>query len=487
MDLLKEEEEEESKVIVRRCKLKRPSLTVMMVCLCFCLIVVLCVFSFAGITHTVEVRRDKGTKITFSTKTPYKFEENLSTRVEKPKGCQASQINMVFRHGTRYPSANDVKKIDRMLDSMRNYSNNKEVKEQLALYGIELVNPYQIDVEKELVAVGDLEMYNIGLRYQKRFPELFNGTFRPSDFRFTSTCKARSSQSASGFAMGFLESHGPIGNGKYQPIPLAISPCKSDDILRFFDMCPKYEKDVAENSTALIEMMKFLNGSEIAQVVKKIKKRLKIDQEGLIQQDVMMMYLMCAFGIGISNKEINAGWCRLFDQEDFDVFEYLLDLKSYYKRSSAFKITYESSCPLLRAILKSMQAKAGRKVTFKKFIGIFRSSHAETLIPLYALMGLLVDKRRLTASNYQEMKNREFKGAKIAPFAGNLAIVLYDCKDGAKKVQVYSNEKLIKLPCCESKIDCPFEVFEKCYQKVSDDCNLKMMCSLNSTLHRDEL
>ena len=486
MDFVREEEEAKTHKRHRICR--RPSVTVVMVAVSFCLIVILCAFSFADLGNSSKMKRDDG-GVTFSTKTPYKFEENLSTEVQRPEGCLATQINMVFRHGTRYPSGKDIKKIEKMLNVMRTFTANKQFKEQLSRLGIALVNPYPIELEKELADVGDLEMYNIGKRFQKRFPELFNGTLRTSDFRFTSTCKSRSSQSTSAFAMGFLEGHGQIGKAKYQPIPLAMSPCNNDDILRFFDMCEKYEKDVADNETAMIEMEKFLNGTEVAKVIEKVKRRLKLDEkkENLAPEDVKMMYLMCAFGVGLSNGDIHKGWCSLFDRSDFDVMEYLLDLKSYYKRSSAYKITYESSCPLLRAILYSMQAKLGRGKALRKYIGIFRSSHAETLIPLYALMGLLVDKRHLMANNYEEMKNREFKGARIAPFAGNLAVVLYKCKNETSKVQLYNNEKLIKFPCCKSEIDCPFEIFEKCYQQISDNCNLKTMCSVNSTLHKDEL
>ena len=485
MDFIKEEEE--VKGIKRRFIFKRPSLTAIMVALSFCLIVLLCAFSFSSLGRASTVEDNAKATKTFSTKTPYKYEEYLSTEVSRPEGCLASQINMVFRHGTRYPSSNDIRKVDKMLKTLEGYSADVDFKKQLSRLGIQLVNPYEEKIEKELAVVGDRELYGIGLRFQKRFPELFDERFVCSDFRFTSTCKARSSQSASAFAMGFLEGHGTVGEAKYQPIPLVMKPCDNDTVLRFFDMCEKYEKNVAENDSTVMEMEKFLGGPEVAKVVEKVTSRLKLGGKKLTPEDVKMMYLLCAFGVAIDNKGFDEGWCSLFDLDDFDVMEYSLDLKSYYKRSSAYKITYQSSCPLLRAILQSMQAKAGRNVTFKKFTGVFRSSHAETLMPLYALMGLLVDKRHLMANNYEEMKNRQFRGAKIAPFAGNLAMVLYGCKNGKNKVQLYSNEKLIKLPCCQSKIDCPFEVFENCYKTVSDDCNLKSMCSVNNTLHRDEL
>ena len=483
-------EELETKIQRRRCALKRPSITVIMVVVCFCLVVILCTLSFSGLgTSSQVLKRDSTQRVAFSTKTPYKFEENLSTKIHRPEGCVASQLNMVIRHGTRYPSANDIIKIDKMLDKMKGFTSDKEFVTQLSRLGIALVNPYSVAEEKELAVVGDLEMYNIGSRFRQRLPELFTGTFKMTDFKFRSTCKPRCSQSASAFAMGFLEGYGPIGRDKYQPIPLEMKPCKEDKTLRFFDMCGKYEKDVVDNKTAMIEVDKFLNGSEVANVVQKVRRKLKLDgkSESLAPGDVKMMFLLCAFAVGISNTGIDKEWCGLFDHEDFSVMEYLLDLKSYYKRSSAFNITYESSCPLLRAMLYSMQAKIDKNMTSKSFAGIIRSAHGETLIPLYALMDLFVDKKHLMADNYEEMRSRQFRGARIAPFAGNIAIVLYNCKNHTNKVQLYSNERLIRFPCCKSEVDCDFETFYKCYEKVSVGCNLKTICSTNSTQLHDEL
>ena len=486
MDFMKEGLD--AKTEDRRFACKRPTITVMMVCISFCLIVVLCAVSFSNLgTASFTPTLNVGQKLGFSTKTPYKFEENLSTEIHRPEGCVAAQLNMVFRHGTRYPSAKDIGKIDKMLDTMKGFAKDKEFKAQLARLGIDLVNPYSLVEEKELATVGDLEAYNIGKRFRLRFPELFDKKFRAFDFKFVSTCKSRCSQSASAFAMGFLQGHGPIGQEKYQPAALEMKPCNQDKDLRFFDMCEKYIEDVADNETAMIEVEKFLNGSEVASVIEKVKGKLKLEAKQLPAEEVRTMYLMCAFGVGLYNARIDKGWCSLFDHDDFDVMEYLLDLKSYYKRSLAFNITYRSSCPLLRTILYSLQAKVDKNMTSKAFLGIFRSAHAETLIPLYALMGLLVDKRRLEADNYKEMKNREFRGARIAPFAGNLATVLYSCKNGTNKVQLYSNEKLIKFPCCNSEIDCNFATFEQCYQQISVGCNLKEMCKENTTRLHDEL
>ncbi len=427
----------------------------------------------------------------FSTKSAYRFVENLNMSIERPEGCHAVHLNMVFRHGTRYPSTNDVKRINAMLSKVQETMNkNEEVKLQVERkLGLQLEFPFDASTDKLLTKVGDEELYKLGQRFQNRFPELFQKSFSVNELKFTSTCKERSSRSAHAFQIGFLEGHGTLGKCKIQPAPIQIMPCENDEILRYFDLCEKYQKHVENNDASSKEMNKFLEGLEVTNVVRKVKKRLKLEKDHtLTSNHILSMYLYCAYSIGILNQSINNGWCQLFDENDLNVMEYVLDLKAFYKRSAAFKITYESSCPLLRDILHSIQAKARRKVNHKSLKGIFRSSHAETLIPLYALMGLHLDKEHLKANNFNEMEQRQFRGSSLAPFTGNLAFVLYECQQNEYKIQFYSNERLIKIPCCKSKVDCPFEMFESCYQKISDNCDLNEMCkTVNETVRHKEL
>ena len=156
-------------------------------------------------------------------------------------------------------------------------------------------------------------------------------------------------------------------------------------------------------------------------------------------------------------------------------------MDDYYTKSNAYKITYESSCPLLRDILKSLQAKAGRNVSYEKYSALFRSGHSDTLIPFYALLGIYTNKIPLLSTNYIENKNRTFRVGCLCPFSGNLYFVLYKKDDGNNpisdyKIQLYVNERLTKIPGCKSSSDCDFSEFEKQYQSIVDNCDYKNMC-----------
>ena len=437
-----------------------------------------------------EVKEKSLDDVSFSSKSAYKFLANygdLKTS-SKPKNCKAIQLNMVFRHGTRYPSAKDIKKFNKVLELLNSrMERNQELTRVIAKINVSLANHYATK-DKELTAIGDRELFMLARNFSEKFPELFEEPYSIDDFRFTSTCKSRSSRSVTAFAMGLWEGKGHLGKGKQQPIAVEMSPCDKDSILRYFDMCTKYVKHVSNNDTALHEMNKFLHGPEMQSVVENIQSKLGLINDSEINpKTVQTLYLMCAYDTAIFDTPLDSGWCSLFDKSDFDILEYLLDLKSYYKRSTGYRITYESSCPLLKDVLHSIQARANRDVNYPSLRGIFRSSHAETIIPLYALMDLLVNKEPLKANNYNVMKDRPFKAAKIAPFAGNIGFVLYKCQDSSYKVQVYGNEKLIKLPCCETAVDCLLEVFEECYSKIVHMCDLDKMCAISEKKSHTEL
>jgi len=161
--------------------------------------------------------------------------------------------------------------------------------------------------------------------------------------------------------------------------------------------------------------------------------------------------------------------------------EYLLELKHFYKRSAGYKITYASSCPLLRDIVDTLKPVVAN--ASQSFCGVFRSAHAETVIPLHALLGINLDAEPPTAANFQEMSGRKFRSGCISPFSGNINFVLYSCEEGGFKIQTYVNERLVKIPCCESEVDCPFEDFLACYENIVQTCDFDEMCNIS----RDEL
>lgn len=412
----------------------------------------------------------------FSTKTPYIFIGDVDEDIIKPNpSCQPIQINMLHRHGHRYPSITDIKRMDIMSKKL-NTVNRDVLLDVLKIEELPWKFPFKLAQDKLLTEIGQIELYYVGKQVKKRFPGLFNKTYSPLTYKFQSTCALRSSQSSNALAAGLFEGNGTLGKTKYQPIAITTLPCDNDPILRFIDICKKYIQKASNVKVWEKETYDFQHGDEVNEVLSKVTKKLTMRKSALNTEDLKQIFLACSYELTMLHGTLSKGICSLFDKEDFVVMEYLYDLKQYYKRSAGHPLNYEIACTLLSDIYNSLKEAVDDEED--AYSGIFRSGHAETILPIVTLLGVYLDDIKLTAENFKYMKFRKFRPACIAPFAGNLYFILYKCKDKQYKIQFYLNEKLVKLPCCEGMSDCDFEDFLKCYKDIVDECDLKKTCAV---------
>ena len=71
---------------------------------------------------------------------------------------------------------------------------------------------------------------------------------------------------------------------------------------------------------------------------------------------------MCSYEVDLFNGTLATGLCSLFDVEGRRILDFWSDLKNYCKQSAGHKITYESSCALLRDFyntIKEVRDKPG--------------------------------------------------------------------------------------------------------------------------------
>lgn len=426
------------------------------------------------------------TRRNFATKSRYPF-YSKSEDFGTPRNCKPLHINMVFRHGTRYPSTKDIEGMNKLeVDIERLFNKDDPVKyRELTL---PWTNRFKNGPDKMLSRKGEEEMYNIAKRLLERFPTLFNRVYFGEKHHFVSTATPRTIRSASAFAFGLFEGKGHLGPSNFQPVSM-VTTNLTEPVLRFFDVCPVYQEKVMENrKVPLMELHKFQRGPEMVQVKKAIADRLNVSGSFNITADhIRDMFLSCAYELAIYGE---GEWCSIFEEDDLDIVEYLYDIKNYWKRGYGYEINYIMSCLLLKNLTGSVRevAKAVENShphthtddhTNDHTHAIFHFSHAETLIPLLCIMGLFNDTEPLLASNYDSQKNRLFKTSKMAPFSGNVAVVLYSCNENPKNqsVQVLVNEKVAALPCCGLKDLCPLQDFLACFGDIDQWCDFSKICS----------
>ena len=428
-------------------------------------------FILSMLFHVQEARLSKYYR--FGTKTAYHSDATANQTI--PEGYRPVHLNMVLRHGSRYPSKGDIRKSSNLLTELKNALSTDVFPYKNVTISFSTPPEWQDAEPKELSSTGEREQYEIALRFRSRFADVFNKKYWNKYYKFVSSDRPRTARSAMTFAYGLFQDKGNLGSSNFQPVAITFSGDKdSDKLLLPYDACPRYATDVLDKG--LEEVEKFIEGPEIKSLTKRLEERLRITGNlSLTFDQVENIFRLCAFGLMNRN---DSSWCSLLDEEDFKVLEYQGDLKNYYEHSYGNKLSYEIICPLLSDITQNLRDFATNNSEFR---GVFRFTSSGTVISLLTMLGVFQNTTHLRADNYQQNDKRTFKSNKV-PMSANVAVVLYTCnstkKAGKDKVQVFVNEEPVAVPCCDGKITCELDKFLSCFMKTVDSCDFDEMCSL---------
>ena len=115
------------------------------------------------------------------------------------------------------------------------------------------------------------------------------------------------------------------------------------------------------------------------------------------------------------------GWIfdEYMDESDGPTFAYLLDVEDYYEKGPAIEgqtVSYDNFEPLLDHMLAGVRERAEGGDTAAEF----RFGHAETIIPLAALLKLPGSEKGVPANQVMDYSNSSWRGDKVAPMGANI-------------------------------------------------------------------
>ncbi|GAN00676.1 multiple inositol polyphosphate phosphatase 1-like isoform 2 [Mucor ambiguus] len=395
----------------------------------------------------------------------YKFDD--STPDYTIDGYTLEQIQLVIRHGTRYPVISGMESINNALFTL-NQSSNWDLVGWLNGYK----NEYLFSRTGQLDVNGQQEEYLIGRRFAKTYPQ-FTRSLIDSDFtissqwlRVSSSWSSRTLQSAQAFCVGAFEGLGTVGPTNLMTVPVFSFKENNDSLIAFHKSCPRWQKEAKPLTNQILEPV-------IQRLVSPIASRLARELGITITvTDVQDFHDACTSEVSLHHT-IDT-FCRLFSRQDVVALEYLDDLKHYYKYSYGLPALNEKmACDLGKYIVASINAMIDKKEdTFKLDV---KFGHSETLLPLRTLLGLYQEKLSPNSSN-QEIEDRQFKLSNFGYFANNIAIQLLS-KEGKFYVRILDNEKPILLPGCQS-IHCPIDRFRK-VMSLKTQCNFVEFCRVD--------
>eukprot|EP00727_Mastigamoeba_balamuthi_P013841 m51a1_g908 hypothetical protein (426) ;mRNA; f:109232-110590 len=365
----------------------------------------------------------------FSTTTPYA--PGAYPPAPAPEGYTVVGLSSINRHGSRYPTAGKIKsfqKLEAFLDENRG---------SLALQWMrEWRCSYDPQLEGVLWSRGTRELRGIGSRIAELYPDVLL-PYNPNTVVSTSTYKPRTSQSSIAFGLGAIKAYG------FNEMTWSVNEDQTGRELRFFEKCSAYINGVEDNATVAAQISEYQQRAYSA-IAPKLAAATGLPVAKLLEKDrVQVMWDLCLWDSSVHGRWRGAnGWCSLFDESDAAALEFGEDLDKYLNCGYGVSLSYRIAAPLLQAVVKHLDdLVAGGPVRAR-----LRFAHAETVMPLLALLGLYRDDVPLAASMTQaQMEARQWRTSRISPMATNVFFVLATSKDGEPLVQVLHNESPVVL------------------------------------------
>jgi multiple inositol-polyphosphate phosphatase/2,3-bisphosphoglycerate 3-phosphatase len=322
-------------------------------------------------------------------------------------------------------------------------------------------SPFVLTQQGFLSYTGQEELYHMGIRYNLSYPSLFSLPYSTDVYVMQSTQVPRTGMSASSFSQGYLQGRGNIGPSNFQPA-FIFSDTPADDVLRFFDNCPQYTQAMDNGTINANEYSKYVNLT-YPSIATRVAQTLGVAPYWQITTDQLdSMFTACAFEVAVFNK--TDGWCALFSPSDISTFEYANDLDNYWIKSYGTSLGSQIGSVVLQNVVATIDGVISNALPTQK--AYLRFAHAETIIPLSAVLGLFKDNYTLTANLSQELiDNRVWSTSFVSPFGANLAFALYSCDNSVYYIKLTVNEVETAFPGCEA-IYCPYTQFKTIYAQA---------------------
>ncbi|CAG0914749.1 unnamed protein product [Notodromas monacha] len=316
-----------------------------------------------------------------STKTPYAFLMTTDQNKVKadPPGCTPLTFMMLGRHGTRYPSNEDVLVATKLLPVLINATLTAHEKSNRGTLTPDVLRdfrqwrlPFPMGADDQIHPIGIEEWHILAETYRTRFSSFLNKNLENTDIKFISSYKNRTIASAEAFADGLFGDNGHV-----------ISIEDKTKILRFYKYCQRWKEEIDENpETSLFEARNFEKSCPFQDMLDRVTAKLGLDRR-LSPLDIEIIYGECQMETAhcpccksfypstaseqIMLDEMNgfhhldsetcrtcampSPWCKIFSEDDLKVLEFWDDLKKYWQDGYGHSLNYEQSCLLIKELV----------------------------------------------------------------------------------------------------------------------------------------
>jgi hypothetical protein len=386
----------------------------------------------------------------------FSLSEESAISDDVPDDCQVTFVQVLSRHGARYPSASKSKKYAALIDNIQ--ANATAYKGKLAF-----LRSYEYKLgSDDLTEFGERQMVGSGLKFYQRYEELTRLAvpfIRSSD-------SERVVQSGENFIKGFqhAKSHDKDANHR-QPSPeisVIISEADgSNNTLNHADTCTNFENsslgdDVADNYTAIFWPP--------------IRARLEADIPGvtLEDDDVTSLMDMCPFDTvsQSSNSTTQSPFCDLFTETEWTQYNYLQSLSKYYGYGAGNPLGPSQGVGFVNELIARLThtlvhddtttnhtLDAPGADTFPLNYTMYADfTHDNGMIPIFFALGLYNSTAPLPRTHLQSLDKADgYSAAWTVPFAARAYIEMMQCRSDPSPepfVRVLVNDRVVPLHGC---------------------------------------
>lgn len=400
----------------------------------------------------------------------YKFNNDSYLRDNITSEYTIQQMQLIIRHGTRYPVLSGMDAINQTLQKLKNASNNDHLIGWIKSYK----NKYLYRRTGQLDHNGQKEAYLIGKRLATRHPDFVSGLVDDDiitqEFQASASWSSRTSQTAQALSIGLFEGQGILGPAKLLSVPVFTLTKNNDSLIAMHNACPKWQRYAKKATSVILEPV-------LERYLRPIASRLSMDLGiDVTTQDVMDIHEACTTEVAM-HQTVDT-FCRLLTRQDVLQLEYLDDLKHYYKYAHGLPdLNDEMACDLGKNIIDNIEKKLQQQEETVKLLDI-KVGHSETVLPLRNLLGLYRDETGLlTNSTQEEIDKRAYKLSNFGYLANNIAFQLLSHKKNQTLfVRLLENEAPIVAPGCQDVL-CPIDQFLE-YMKSPTQCDFKEFCKV---------
>ncbi|KAF5363805.1 hypothetical protein D9756_000048 [Leucocoprinus leucothites] len=359
-----------------------------------------------------------------------------------PKGCEITQVNILKRHGARFPTSSATTRILSALNKLKSATSYTHP-------SLQFLKTFTYDLGTDvLVPFGALQSYVAGQSAFIRYKDLIDHSNIPF-------IRASGSERVIDSATNWTDGFSSASQHRFNPV---LSVIMSEDPTANNTLddsgCP-----LAGDSDDHVDPWVELYATPIAD---RLNSQALGMSANLTATDVNNLITLCPFE-SVTKQKLSP-FCRIFEREDFVDFEWSMDLDKYYGtgygqpvggRVQGVGYVNELIARLtnspVRDNTQTNRTLTSNPATFPLNRSIYADfSHDNQMIAIYAAMGLLNEKHE-ALNNTRVNSKTEWDTSKVVPFSSEMVVERLTCADQRVKteyVRIFINDALQPLGVC---------------------------------------